>query len=391
MPKPLDSPGAIKGFLVRHLRWWARNSADIFATDGTLNIGWLYPNMYMAEDYNSPQSVYWCLKTLIAVGLAGDDEFWTSETLPYPSFDPPTQIVRAPQQILCNHPLGNHHFMLAPGQFVAWPMKANQAKYCKFAYSSAFGFSVPTGPLIQQIAPDNQLALSRDGGETWAVKWKCDEVKFGTLSTKTDKAAETNVAIAAVRWYPWGDRTVAVDTILIPPTDQWPDWHVRMHRIRCQKSVPSLHTVEGGFAIFGRKSGDGMNLPTLQLTQDATPGMFEGTYSDERSTVISSKDGSSGILVEVLVDRKAVPVESFALKPDSNTNIVRQRTLIPAASVGIAAGVERSQEVWIKSSVFAVSSNANGRRQSQGPNLKERWMNCPDIDVTSFEKIFHNM
>lgn len=43
MPKPLDSPGAIKGFLTRHLKWWARNSGDIFATDGTLTIGWLYP------------------------------------------------------------------------------------------------------------------------------------------------------------------------------------------------------------------------------------------------------------------------------------------------------------------------------------------------------------
>ena len=68
--------------------------------------------MYMSEDYNSPQSPYWSLKTLIAVGLAYDDEFWTSETLPYPDFDPPSQLVRAPQQILCNHALGNHHFML---------------------------------------------------------------------------------------------------------------------------------------------------------------------------------------------------------------------------------------------------------------------------------------
>ncbi|KAK2033981.1 hypothetical protein LX32DRAFT_700635 [Colletotrichum zoysiae] len=84
MPGPLGSPGAVKGFLMRHLRWWAKNSEDIFYPDGTLNIGWLYP----------------------------------------------------------------------------------QAKYCKFAYSSAFAFSVPTGPLIQQMAPDNTPSLSRDYGET---------------------------------------------------------------------------------------------------------------------------------------------------------------------------------------------------------------------------------
>lgn len=49
MPWPLDSPGAVKGFLLRHLRWWARNSADVFRTDGTLDLGYLYP--YVSVDY----------------------------------------------------------------------------------------------------------------------------------------------------------------------------------------------------------------------------------------------------------------------------------------------------------------------------------------------------
>ena len=44
MKAPLDSPGAVKGFLLRHLRWWASHSADIFYPDGTLNIGYLYPS-----------------------------------------------------------------------------------------------------------------------------------------------------------------------------------------------------------------------------------------------------------------------------------------------------------------------------------------------------------
>jgi hypothetical protein len=111
--------------------------------------------MYMCEDYNSPQSPYWCLKTLIVVALAADDEFWTTPESSYPDFETSVALIPTPRQILCNHALGNHHFMLSPAQFVAWPMKATQAKYSKFAYSSAFGFSVPTGPLIQQIAPDS--------------------------------------------------------------------------------------------------------------------------------------------------------------------------------------------------------------------------------------------
>lgn len=42
MPAPLDSPGATKGFLLRHLRWWVAHSKDIFNPDGTMNIGYTY-------------------------------------------------------------------------------------------------------------------------------------------------------------------------------------------------------------------------------------------------------------------------------------------------------------------------------------------------------------
>ena len=43
MPAPLSSAGAVKGFLLRHMRWWATHSDDIFCSDGTMNIGYLYP------------------------------------------------------------------------------------------------------------------------------------------------------------------------------------------------------------------------------------------------------------------------------------------------------------------------------------------------------------
>lgn len=43
MEAPLECPGAVKGFLLRHLRWWSEHSDDIFYPDGTMNIGYLYP------------------------------------------------------------------------------------------------------------------------------------------------------------------------------------------------------------------------------------------------------------------------------------------------------------------------------------------------------------
>lgn len=342
--------------------------------------------MYMAEDYNSPQSVYWALKTLIAVGLADDDDFWASDEVSYPTVDSGAKIVSAPQQILCNHPEGSHHFMLTPGQFVAWPMKANQAKYCKFAYSSAFGFSVPTGPLIQQIAPDNQLAISRDGAETWTVKWKCEDVQFNMAVTNTMTDEDPSVPIASVGWYPWGDRSVHVDTILIPPTDRWPDWHVRVHRIKSLKGTASIHTVEGGFAIYGRKTTDGTNLSAVDLTDEAVPGQFEGFTSTDNSTLIASKDGVSGIVIEAVSDGNKAVVSSSALKPDANTNLVRQRTLIPTASVSVPEQLAEGTEMTIMTSVFAISTRSGRKWESSGLSLKQSWLDRPKLDLKSLKQ-----
>lgn len=342
----------------------------------------------MAEDYNSPQSVYWALKTLIAVGLADDNDFWVSEELPYPNVDLGVEIVSAPQQILCNHPKGNHHFMLTPGQFVAWPMKANQAKYCKFAYSSAFGFSVPTGPLIQQIAPDNQLAISRDGAESWTVKWKSEGVQFDMAVTNTMSDGDPGVPIASVGWYPWGDRSVHVDTILIPPTDRWPDWHVRIHRIQALKGTASIHTVEGGFAIYGRKTADGTNLSAADLADDAVPGQFEGVVSTDNSTLIASQDGVSGIVVETIIGSEQAVVSSSALKPDANTNLVRQRTLIPTASVSVPQQLLEGTEIFIMTSVFAISTRSDREWESGGVSLKQRWLNRPTLNLKALKQHF---
>ncbi|KAK1982736.1 hypothetical protein LZ30DRAFT_655067 [Colletotrichum cereale] len=380
MPGPLGSHGAVKGFLMRHLRWWAKNSEDIFYPDGTLNIGWLYPNMYLSEDYNSPQSPYWCLKTLIAVGLADDDAFWTTEEEPYPQ--PPmadtVALVSAPQQIVCNHSAGNHHFLLSPGQFVAWPMKANQAKYCKFAYSSAFTFSVPTGPLIQQMAPDNTLALSRDGGETWAVKWKSEQVQFMPVYVLGQSGTE-EVQAANARWYPWGDKAVSVDTTLIPPTERWPDWHVRIHRVKMNEKSKTLHTVEGGFAISGRRKVDGTPLPILKaIPPNSTLGSTEGVIQDKQSTLVLSSAGASGVVTTKLPNHQATS-ESFPLKPDSNTNLACPRTLIPVASHSVLGGLDAGVELTFVESIFALSATANGGWSETGQSLAERWLDSPVV------------
>lgn len=336
----------------------------------------------MCEDYNSPQSPYWCMKTLVAVALADDDEFWSGEEAGYPAVEPPVEVISAPEQIICNHPAGNHHFLLAPGQFAEAHIKAKEAKYCKFAYSSAFAFSVPTGPAIHQLAPDSQLYLSRDAAETWRTKGRCEAVRFGTAGLKTrGGGVEETVRTARVRWYPWGDRAVSVDTTLIPPTNRWPDWHVRIHRIRCLRDLPSLRIVEGGFALHGHKAADGRLLSAAELSDDAIPGRFEGTVSHDRSTLVCSCDGASGVVIDAASNELQPRVSSRPLKPDPNTNLVRQRALIPTGRVDIEGPVKAGAEIVLVTSVFAVAAHANAGCHEKGAILKQRWVDRPLVSV----------
>ena len=338
----------------------------------------------MSEDYNSPQSPYWCLKTLIAVSLAQEDDFWSAKEEDYPSFFQP-QLVPAPRQILSNHSGGNHHFCLSPAQFVAWPMKATQSKYSKFEYSSAFGFSVPTGPLIQQIAPDCTLALSRDGAETWAVKWKCSEPSFPRVNVRT-KSGTFQVQAASVRWYPWGDREVEVHTTLIPPTDRWPDWHVRVHRVRVHYALGSLHSVEGGFASPGRCSGDGSNLPQMQsLSADMDIGPSEGILEMSGSVLLLSEAGATGLSSGVEIATAGYSMKAQALKPDANTNLMYQRTLIPVISRDIERDIQAGEEFVFVTRVFAVSATANSNRRIS--SLADRWADSPLLSLSDEEGV----
>ncbi|KAL4911185.1 hypothetical protein BDW74DRAFT_184642 [Aspergillus multicolor] len=376
MPAPLDSPGSVKGFLLRHLRW----------------------NMYMAEDYNSPQSVYWALKSLVPLALESNHPFWACPEQPYLhdlQLQSPIKLLPQPTQILCNHPKGSHHFMLSAGQFVAWPMKASAAKYCKFAYSSQFGFSVPTGPLIQQIAPDNALLLSRDGCETWAGKWKCSEATFATAAVQDE-----GVPVAKVQWKPWGDGQVIVDTCLIPPTARWPDWHVRVHRIQVtgEGQLKNLHLAEGGFAIDRVPSDRKMKVLPLLSDENFKGTETEGVYASGSRVLVSSKAGASGIVSSTTRRNTGsrsndfapatVAVEHEALKPDSNTNLMSQRTLIPVAKVEIF-DLGPGEEIFLIMRVFAASSQRFKDMQldeRKADGIQQKWMDVPVIQFNGISE-----
>ncbi|KAM0280997.1 hypothetical protein ACHAQH_003726 [Verticillium albo-atrum] len=208
------SMAVTKGLLLRHLRWWAApERASMFDTNGCLSIGFVYPNMYMSEDYNSPQSVYWCLKPFVVLALGAGDEFWQCEEDVYPAdlrfpISQIAAVVWPARQILVNDPV--HHFMLSAGQGTKKPFKGREAKYGKLAYSSAFGFSVPTGTLLHQLAPDSTLAMSIDGGASWSVRQDPFDVRL--VQVKTREGLSFGLAS---RWKPWKYLDIVIDTTLV--------------------------------------------------------------------------------------------------------------------------------------------------------------------------------
>ncbi|KAF5864613.1 hypothetical protein ETB97_007171 [Aspergillus alliaceus] len=377
---PYTSPGFIKGMLLRHLRWWAAHSQNLFALDGTFTIGYLYPNMFMCEDYNSPQSPYWAMKSLLILALATDDDFWTVDELPHAltsnggrrSLVSGVHLLSAPFQILCDHPAGQHHFMLSGGQFCLWPLKATQAKYSKFAYSSAFGFSVPTGPLLTQLAPDNALTLSRDEGESWTTRWQT----IG--SPRVEKLMVNNRELQCLCsiWKPWRSVGIEVQTLLIPSCDHWPDWHIRVHRIRNTQEGSSqaekVRLVEGAFAIPAKQPRQMHILPEdWGTTSDDANVSFGSTMESNTGALVIGNGDISGI--RNLISSEG-SLEGKVLKPDPNTNLMASRTLIPTMHHEIH--ITPGSDVVIATAVFAI---AKGKRRFSREELYERWRQHPQL------------
>ncbi|KAH6713971.1 hypothetical protein BKA61DRAFT_551291 [Leptodontidium sp. MPI-SDFR-AT-0119] len=402
LPGPVKELGVVKGLILRHLRWWAKKT-DIFNTDGTLNIGYAYPNMYMSEDYNSPQSVYWSFKTFSILALFAQHLFWTCEELPHPlairevsiTRDgvtsgndkvtmPPTRIaVVAPAvQIICSQI--EHHFLLSAGQFTKKTHKAREAKYSKFAYSSAFAFSVPTGPLLPQLAPDSTLSVSDDDGETWRVRGEPLGARVQTVNLSfdtNDTCQKTSLPTLVSAWRPWRTSSLWIETTLVSPLDRWPGWHVRIHKVT-GNTQQSIQCVDAGFAISSQSSNGG-NLPQLNSelglnTNSEDEGKDdiaeEGYWQGGADCLVLSDAGASGIcdftdrIEQMMPGCRLTGTLSKAsiLKPDANTNLIAQRTLIPTIhheprktdSSMDHEDIKAEKESWFATGVFAVAASA---------------------------------
>ncbi len=312
--------GEIKGLCLRHLRWWS--DKPIAHRDGTLPIGFAYPNLLMSENYNSAGSPYWAFKAFLPLALPETHPFWTAEEKP-PESEPAIIPQRHPGMVLMRGK--NDVVALSSGQ-ENQQMRFGAEKYSKFAYSARYGFSVESDERIfAGGAFDSMLAFSDDGLH-YRVRETNEEAKL---------ADDTLYA----KWSPYPD--VTVETWLIPATP----WHIRLHRTTTPRP---LQTAEGGFAIARRD----FEADTLSSATGAAYAVGEEDFSG------------------ILDLGSTITREGIAQKAPPNTNLIVSKTLVPQLRGTIPAG-----ETILVSAVLAEKDPAAVDHAWSRPPAK------PDIDA----------
>ena len=321
LPEPLTW-GMVKGIVMRHLRWW-QTQHGMWTSSGTLSLGYSYPNMFMTENYNSPGSPYWACLAFICLAVPESHPFWTSDEESPGDAIPKVKTLKHPGHIVSR--LGGHWMLLSSGQACSYPMRGSLAKYGGFAYSSEYAYSVPTGHFsLEQYALASQLGLSDDGDEYWKTR-RTNE--YAAIEYREDKPVLVSV------WKPFSD--VKIKTILVPPTEEAPNWHLRAHKIEAGREVM---TADGAFAICNVNSADGRNLELYDASKcEGTSPKIIGNYdtktpagwADGREGAFAVSKGAVGIKALESSHRQHQGRQANLVNADPNSNLVESRTVIP--------------------------------------------------------------
>ncbi len=310
--------GRLKGLLLRNLRYWS--TLPIADRDGVLTQGYAYSQTKLCEPYTSTCSPYWCTKAFLALAAPPEHPFWLAAEEPADVWEGELAPVRAePVSGAVFQRDASQAVMLSAGQHdMQWP--DTSAKYGKFAYSSAFGFSVsPDETAPAHGVHDSMLALREDEGR-WRVR---------VQSTERRQAG----AWLACRWQPWPD--VEIRTLLVATGMPW---HLRLHRIQTGRA---LHVSERGFAL-GRGPSDHSEVEcavtadggaVLGRTELGASGMFDLTL-----------DGLPD-------DAERCARRAELLTPLPGTNVVWPRTVLPCLTTHIEPGAS-----WLGCAVLATEA-----------------------------------
>ncbi|MCI8405094.1 MAG: DUF2264 domain-containing protein [Clostridia bacterium] len=289
---PVFNLGIIKGILVRHFEEWF--SHPIIDNSGVLTIGYRYPNLHMSESYNSPDSPYWSLKTFIVLALPDNHPFWQAEAEPMPKLDN-LKVLNEAQMIIQRD--SDKVTALTPGRLHYINHVHVSEKYCKFAYSSEFGFSIPrSNKFFNQAAPDSTLSFEIDGyifTRRLSLKIRVEEDKLFSL------------------WSPF--KGIEVETTLIPIEEG----HIRRHKIT---SDYDCNARDAGFAVSCAQGTD------CAFSSENNIAIVKNNFSF--CSVESTAGGTPDII-------------SF----HPNTSLVYQKTFTPLVSYEIKKGITEIETI----------------------------------------------
>lgn len=286
---PVFDYSIIKGILIRHFEEWLSN--PIFDKAGLLTIGYRYPNLNMSECYNAPGSPYWSLKTFILLALPDEHPFWSAEPAPLPALDK-TKFLKEAQMIIQHS--GSSVTALVTGRIQYTVHTHISEKYCKFAYSSEFGFSVPrSNKALNQAAPDSTLAFEIDG--YIFTRRLCSEISISDHEIKSI-------------WSPFSG--IEVETTLIPIENG----HIRRHKITSNIKCTAR---DCGFAVSAESE--------CRTSAENGIAVAENSFS---CCTVKTNTGKA---------------ETATMQP--NTSLVYRNTVIPMAVYEIGIGTTEIETV----------------------------------------------
>jgi hypothetical protein len=277
----------------------------IFDRDGVLTIGYHYPNLNMAENYNAPGSPYWALKPFILLALPDDHPFWAAPALPMPQLEGVKEFSKAGMII---QRLPGHTVIYPDAVFRNDTFGHVPEKYGKFAYSTEYGFSVSTGADdLDLAAPDSMLAFEIDGYIFTRRNAESSEIKGGAVCSL---------------WSPL--KGIAVETSITPASGG----HIRRHRVVNGLGYDCA-AYDCGFAVSAPSPVGYIKTAAGGKAQAACPA------NGQDCAVESIKGGGIGYIIH------AAP----------NTNLMYSKTVIPCVKYAIPAG-----ESILETSVISTST-----------------------------------
>jgi hypothetical protein len=310
--------GLMKGIVLRNLRRWF--SLPILDAGGILSVGYAYPNLIMADAYNSPGSPYWGLKTFLVLALGEDHPFWQAEEQDLPAQDSCT-TEKVPGFILSRG--ADDTQLLTAGRSPGFDMNHLAQKYCKFAYSARFGFCVSHSNYnIEKTGCDSALLLAEGSGSFRdpALLWR---------ERRDAESPEAEANMLRSRWRPWPD--VEIITVLV----RVGDWHIRIHRIN---SGRPLLSVEGGFSV-----------PRLD---DAGPAL--NTAKNDSEALALFPWAASRIIA---LDIPGPARRGALIAPAPNLNVIHPSVLIPVLEGALERGTNfLAAAVWARTRAAAEGS-----------------------------------